>query len=92
MAGTLDFVQRGMTGLETREDALWLSPATLPQLSKFGVRLRFRRHWDVDLRIRAERLRIAVPDDGRPGVRVVLGGHTYVIAPGTARWLDLPEE
>ncbi|WP_371612537.1 glycoside hydrolase family 65 protein [Streptomyces clavifer] len=90
MAGTLDFVQRGMTGLETREDALWLSPATLPQLSKFRVRLRFRRHWDVDLRIRAERLRIAVPDDGRPGVRVVLGGHTYVIAPGTARWLELP--
>ncbi|MFE8007317.1 glycoside hydrolase family 65 protein [Streptomyces sp. NPDC057418] len=91
MAGTLDFVQRGMTGLETREDALWLSPATLPQLSKFRVRLRFRRHWDVDLRIGAERLRIAVPDDGPPGVRVVLGGHTHVIAPGTARWLDLPE-
>ncbi|GAA2959011.1 glycoside hydrolase family 65 protein [Kitasatospora cinereorecta] len=91
MAGTLDFVQRGMTGLETREDALWLSPATLPQLSKFRVRLRFRRHWDVDLRIGAERLGIAVPDDGPPGVRVVLGGHTHVIAPGTARWLDLPE-
>ncbi|MFJ1678910.1 glycosyl hydrolase family 65 protein [Streptomyces sp. NPDC088251] len=90
MAGTLDFVQRGMTGLETRDDALWLAPATLPQLSKFGVRIRFRRHWDVDLRFRAGRLRIAVPDSRHPAVRVVLGGHTHVIAPGTARWLDLP--
>ncbi|WP_326698452.1 glycoside hydrolase family 65 protein [Streptomyces sp. NBC_01754] len=91
MAGTLDLVQRGLTGLDTRDDALWLSPASLPQLSKFRVRLRFRRHWDVDLRLRAEQLRIAVPDSGRPGVRVRLDGRTYVIEPGTSRWLDLPD-
>lgn len=90
MAGTLDFVQRGMTGLETRDRALWLAPATLPQLSKFGMRVRFRRHWDVDLSFRAQRVRITVPDSSHPAVRVVLGGHTHVIAPGTARWLDLP--
>ncbi|WP_406344154.1 glycoside hydrolase family 65 protein [Streptomyces sp. NBC_01578] len=90
MAGTLDFVQRGMTGLETRDDALWLSPAPLPQLSKFGVRIRFRGHGDVDLGIRAQRLRIAVPHSHHPAVRLVLGGHTHLIAPGTARWLDLP--
>ncbi|MEU0130700.1 MULTISPECIES: glycosyl hydrolase family 65 protein [unclassified Streptomyces] len=92
MAGTLDFVQRGMTGLETRDDALWLAPATLPQLSKFRMRLRFRRHWDVDLRLRAERLRIAVPDSERPGVRVRLDGGSYVIDPGTSRWLELPTD
>ncbi|MCX5316577.1 glycoside hydrolase family 65 protein [Streptomyces sp. NBC_00154] len=90
MAGTLDFVQRGMTGLETRDDALWLSPAPLPQLSKFGVRIRFRGHGDVDLGIRAQRLRIAVPHSHHPAVRLILGGHTHLIAPGTARWLDLP--
>ncbi|WP_051878409.1 glycoside hydrolase family 65 protein [Streptomyces sp. NRRL B-24720] len=90
MAGTLDLVQRGMTGLETRDDALWLSPAPLPQLSKFGVRIRFRGHGDVDLGIRAQRLRIAVPHSHHPAVRLVLGGHTHLIAPGTVRWLDLP--
>ncbi|MFE7127820.1 glycoside hydrolase family 65 protein [Streptomyces sp. NPDC057617] len=90
MAGTLDFVQRGLTGLETRENALWLDPAPLPQLSKFRVGIRYRNHWDVDLRIRAERLRVGVPaPDGEP-VRVVLGGRVSTIAPGTARWLDLP--
>ncbi|WP_069171752.1 glycoside hydrolase family 65 protein [Streptomyces griseus] len=90
MAGTLDFVQRGMTGLETRDDALRLSPATLPQLSKFGMRLRFRGHWDVDLRLRAERVRVAVPDNGKPGLKVVLDGRTYVVPTATAQWLDLP--
>ncbi|AWL39362.1 MULTISPECIES: glycoside hydrolase family 65 protein [unclassified Streptomyces] len=92
MAGTLDLVQRGLTGLEIRDDALWLSPALVPQLSKFRVRLRFRRHWDVDLRLRTERLRIAVPDSGRPAVRVRLDGQTYVVEPGTSRWLELPDE
>lgn len=89
MAGTLDFVQRGMTGLETRDDALWLSPAPLPQLSQFGVRIGFRGH-EVDLGIRAQRLRIAISDSHHPAVRLVLGGHTHMIVPGTVRWLDLP--
>ncbi|MFF9076589.1 glycosyl hydrolase family 65 protein [Streptomyces sp. NPDC014872] len=92
MAGTLDFVQRGMTGLETRDDALWLDPAALPELSEFAMRIRFRQHWDVDLRFRDGRVRIAVPGSQHPAVRVVLGGHIHVIAPGTSRWLDLPRD
>ncbi|WP_425471858.1 glycoside hydrolase family 65 protein [Streptomyces piniterrae] len=90
MAGTLDFVQRGMTGLEAREHTLWLDPAPLPQFSKFRVRLRYGSHWDVDLRIRAGRVRIAVPESDPAPVRVWLGGRSYTIAPDTTRWLDLP--
>lgn len=44
-AGTLDLVQRGLTGLETREDALWLDPVPLPTLSEYGFSLRYRGHW-----------------------------------------------
>lgn len=91
MAGTLDLVQRGMTGLETREDTLWLAPAALPQLSKFDVRIRFRRHWNVELRLRAQRLRIAVPDEDAAPVHVALDGSSFTIPPGASRWLDLPE-
>ncbi|WP_411141991.1 glycoside hydrolase family 65 protein [Streptomyces sp. x-80] len=90
MAGTLDLVQRGMTGLETRDGALWLAPAPIPQLSEFGVRLRYLRHWDIDLHIRAEHVYLAVPDSGHAPVRVKLGGHTFTVAPGTTCRLDLP--
>ncbi|MFE6740364.1 glycoside hydrolase family 65 protein [Streptomyces tubercidicus] len=90
MAGTLDFVQRGMTGLETREQALWLDPAPLRELSKFGVRIRYRRHWDVDLRIRADQLRIAVPASENAPVRVNLRDRAFALAPGTSRRLSLP--
>ncbi|SEE05802.1 Glycosyl hydrolase family 65 central catalytic domain-containing protein [Streptomyces sp. PAN_FS17] len=34
MAGTLDLVQRGLTGLGMRADALWLDPVPLPALSE----------------------------------------------------------
>ncbi|MFI1157694.1 glycoside hydrolase family 65 protein [Streptomyces sioyaensis] len=92
MAGTLDFVQRGMTGLETRDQALWLDPAPLRELSKFGVRIRYRRHWDIDLRIRAEQVRIAVPASENAPVRVNLRDRSFAIVPGTSRRLDLPED
>ncbi|MFI1739413.1 glycoside hydrolase family 65 protein [Streptomyces sioyaensis] len=92
MAGTLDFVQRGMTGLETRDEALWLDPAPLRELSKFGVRIRYRRHWDIDLRIRAEQVHIAVPASDNAPVRVNLRDRSFALAPGTSRRLDLPED
>ncbi|MDC7340503.1 glycoside hydrolase family 65 protein [Streptomyces lydicus] len=91
MAGTLDLVQRGLTGLETRDRTLWLDPAPLPQLSKFAVRIRFRQHWDIDLRIHAEQVRIAVPESENEAVRVRLRERSFGIAPGTTRRLDLPD-
>ncbi|MEU3459333.1 glycosyl hydrolase family 65 protein [Streptomyces sp. NPDC006733] len=90
MAGTLDLVQRGLTGLETRDDALWLDPAPLPQLSKFGVTLRYRGHWGLGVRVRAQRVQIRVPASDGASVRVVLAGRTSTVLPGRSRWLDLP--
>ncbi|MFB7630900.1 glycoside hydrolase family 65 protein [Streptomyces sp. NPDC056149] len=92
MAGTLDFVQRGMTGLETRARALWLDPAPLPQLSKFGVRIRYRRHRDIDLRIRTHRVGITVPESEQAAIRVRLRGRPYTVAPGTTRHFELPDD
>ncbi|MGS2586997.1 glycoside hydrolase family 65 protein [Streptomyces hebeiensis] len=90
MAGTLDLVQRGLTGLEARDGALWLDPAPLPQLSKFRLGVRYRNHRNVDLRIRAQRIRVAVPASDERPVRIVLMGRESLVAPGTVRWLDLP--
>ncbi|MEV0777429.1 glycosyl hydrolase family 65 protein [Streptomyces sp. NPDC050428] len=90
MAGTVDFVQRCLTGLEARGDGLWLDPAPLPQLSKFRVGVRYRNHGDVDLRFRAQRVRVAVPDSEEGPVHVVLGGSESAVPPGNARWLALP--
>ncbi|MFG2225053.1 glycoside hydrolase family 65 protein [Streptomyces sp. NPDC048644] len=91
MAGTLDFVQRGMTGLEAGDHALWLDPAPLPELSTFRVRLRFRVHGDVELRFHAGRLTVAVPDPDNTAVTVRLGSRTVTIPPGTTCSIGLPD-
>jgi trehalose/maltose hydrolase-like predicted phosphorylase len=91
MAGTLDLVQRGLTGLETREDALWLDPVPLPALSEYGFSLRYRGHWGVGLRRHGGQLEIGVPDSEESPIRVVLADRAVTIAPGETCTLVLAE-
>ncbi|MFI2368076.1 glycoside hydrolase family 65 protein [Streptomyces sp. NPDC018833] len=92
MAGTLDLVQRGLTGLETREDALWLDPVPLPALSEYGFSLRYRGHWGVRVRLQSGQLRIGVPDSEESPIRVVLADRAVTVAPGETCTLLLPED
>ncbi len=92
MAGTLDLVQRGLTGLETREDSLWLDPVPLPPLSEYGFTVRYRGHRGVGVRRRNGRLEIAVPDSERSPIRAVLADRAVAIAPGETCTLMLREE
>ncbi|MCX9193402.1 trehalose 6-phosphate phosphorylase [Carbonactinospora thermoautotrophica] len=88
MAGTIDLVQRGLTGLETREDALWLDPAPLRELRDFGFDLRYRGHWGVGLHIIDGRVRVSLPDSEAAPVRVVVKGQVAVVGPGQV--VELP--
>ncbi|WP_414166604.1 glycoside hydrolase family 65 protein [Streptoverticillium reticulum] len=89
MAGTLDLVQRGLTGLETREDALWLDPVELPGLSECGFTIRYRGHWGIGVHLSGDRLTIGVPDSEESALRVVVQGHPVTIAPGETRAMTL---
>ncbi|GHC52602.1 glycoside hydrolase family 65 protein [Streptomyces flavofungini] len=90
MAGTLDLVQRGLTGLETRGGALWLDPVPLPELSEYGFTLRYQGHWGVRLRMRPGKLHISVPSsDGSP-IDIELPGRAVSLEPGESCELSLP--
>ena len=91
MAGTLDLVQRGLTGLETREDALRLDPVPLPALSEYGFSVRYRGHWGVGIRRRSGQLEVRVPDSAESPIRVVLADRAVTIAPGETCTLVVPE-
>lgn len=90
MAGTLDLVQRGLTGLESREDALRFDPVPLPALSEYGFSLRYRGHWGVSVRRRGGELRIGVPDSAESPLRVLLPDRAVTVAPGETRTLAVP--
>ncbi len=67
MAGTVDLVQRAYTGIETREDVLWLDPRLPEELTKLRFKLRYRRHWGLEIEITRGRVRVrARPADVDP--------------------------
>ncbi|MFI2435894.1 glycoside hydrolase family 65 protein [Streptomyces sp. NPDC018693] len=91
MAGTLDLVQRGLTGLETRDGALWLDPVPLPELSSYGFCLRYQGHWGVRLRLEHGLLEIAVPSSDESPIDVRLPDRDVCLQPGETGELALPE-
>ncbi len=91
MAGTLDLVQRGLTGLETREDTLWLDPVPLPALSEYGFTIQYRGHRGIGIRRRHRQLAINVPDSEERPIRVMLAGRAVTVTPGETCALALPD-
>ncbi|MFF4547858.1 glycoside hydrolase family 65 protein [Streptomyces sp. NPDC001406] len=87
MAGTLDLVQRGLTGMETRDGALWLDPVPLPELSSYGFVLRFHGHWGVRLRLERGQLEVTVPSSDRAPIDLRLPGRSVRLQPGETCWL-----
>jgi trehalose/maltose hydrolase-like predicted phosphorylase len=72
MAGTVDLLLRCYTGLETRDEELWLYPALPPELGRVRFKMTYRRHGiafdltphHVDTQVAATRRR-ADPGAGR---------------------------
>ncbi|CCK32496.1 putative glycosyl hydrolase [Streptomyces davaonensis JCM 4913] len=91
MAGTLDLVQRGLTGLETRGGALWLDPVPLPELSSYGFALRYQGNWGVRVHLERRELDIAVPSSDQSPIEVRLPDRTVVVEPGETVRLKLPD-
>jgi trehalose/maltose hydrolase-like predicted phosphorylase len=89
MAGTLDLVQRGLTGLETRDGALWLDPVPLPELSSYGFALRYRGNWGVTLRLQRGKLEITVPASDPSPIDVRLPNRAVSVQPGETVRLEL---
>ncbi|GAA2264058.1 hypothetical protein GCM10010415_29840 [Streptomyces atrovirens] len=90
MAGTLDLVQRGLTGLAPRGDALSLDPVPLPALSEYGFVLSHRGHRGIGLRLHSGQLELAVPDSEESPLRLVLADRAVTVAPGETCILQLP--
>ena len=91
MAGTLDLVQRGLTGLETRDGALRLDPVPLPELSSYGFSLLYQGNWGVRLRLERGLLEIAVPSSDISPITIRLPDREVSVEPGDTARLVLPD-
>jgi trehalose/maltose hydrolase-like predicted phosphorylase len=84
MAGTVDMIQRGYTGLDIRDDVLWFDPAIPPELGAIELVIHYRGH-RVQVRVTPELLRLAtLPSDVAP-IRVGFDGEVIELPPGSTR-------
>jgi alpha,alpha-trehalase len=88
MAGTVDLVQRGYTGLEVREDTLWLKPELPDELGYLDFQMRYRGHL-IDLHIANDRLELSSHRGPARPIRVGIEGRVTELAAGTGISVDL---
>ncbi|MEW1700402.1 glycoside hydrolase family 65 protein [Streptomyces sp. NPDC091278] len=90
MAGTIDLVERGITGLDAGPDGLRVAPVALRQLPRFAFTVCCGAHRGVRLRMSPDRLGVRVPaGPGGPLPVVLPGGREVTLLPGQERWFSL---
>ncbi|HSI81013.1 MAG TPA: glycosyl hydrolase family 65 protein [Solirubrobacterales bacterium] len=90
MAGTVDLIQRGYTGIEPREDALAFAPVLPEDLRGMSFSIHYRDHWDVGVRIDRDSISITLPEsDLDPPITVEVGDQRVRVAPGETRVFGL---
>ena len=88
MAGTVDIVQRGYTGLEIRDEVLWLSPRLPDPLQRLQIPIRYQGQW-LRLEVQNERLVVEFEKGGAPTAKVGFKGQVYEFRPGESREFQL---
>jgi trehalose/maltose hydrolase-like predicted phosphorylase len=72
MAGTLDLIQRCYTGIEVRDQHLWINPALPDALAALRIRVRFRGQ-TVELDISHDRARVRAISPPSEPIRLCVG-------------------
>lgn len=88
MAGTVDLVQRCWTGLEIRNDVLWLNPMIPEELESMKLRIRYRGHW-IALHLNHEKLLISFEEGWSRQVNIGIQDKIHIFEEGDTREFDL---
>lgn len=88
MAGTVDLVQRCYTGIETREDTLWLNPCLPSELKEMRFEILYRQQ-RVSFHIARNRLMINTRAGGAVPVRISFRDKVTELKAGDAVEFDL---
>lgn len=73
MAGTLDLIQRCYSGMEIRDDVLWVNPSLPDDLQQMSFQIRFRGHW-IMLDMDRKNLRVRFDKGLAPPVHMAIKG------------------
>jgi trehalose/maltose hydrolase-like predicted phosphorylase/beta-phosphoglucomutase-like phosphatase (HAD superfamily) len=88
MAGTVDIVLRGLTGMRPRGEVLRFDPALPPQVKQLNFSVHYRGH-RIDVELAEDHLRLSArPGEPKP-IQVLVRDQTVELAPGQQREVSL---
>jgi alpha,alpha-trehalase len=88
MAGTVDLVQRGFTGIETRAGKIWLDPAIPEELGELNFEIRYRDLF-LDFTITPSQLKVATSQGDAPPIQLRVRDQVIELHPGTTEVVPL---
>ncbi len=88
MAGTVDIIQRCYTGLEIRNDVLWLNPRLPNDVEEIKFHIHYRSHW-IKLRINKKKLWIDFDKGWAEPVKINVRGKSKVFSRNSSAEFDL---
>ncbi len=88
MAGTIDMLMRGYTGLVVDHETMWFDPCLPRELDQLRYSLLFRGNW-VDVEAVDGRFSVSVRQSAAAPITVGLDGHTVVLEPGARVAIDI---
>ena len=81
MAGTVDLIQRGYTGIETRGDRLWFNPHLPRDLKNISFNITYRRN-RVNVQIDSKRLKISTRHYSTAPINIGFRDRLIQLSPG----------
>ncbi|MCX2838342.1 glycoside hydrolase family 65 protein [Salinimicrobium sp. MT39] len=79
MAGTIDIVQRCFTGLEIRNDVLWLNPQLPKEINSLSMKINYRGVW-LQLNFSANSCRIEPLDEVESDIKIQFKKQSFTIS------------
>jgi alpha,alpha-trehalase len=91
MAGTVDLITRGYTGIEPRDDVLWFNPCLPEEMAKLHVHIRYRGH-ALEVEVTPDSLKVDTLKSTAAPIRVGFKNKTYDLKAGSTVKLPLKEQ
>jgi HAD superfamily hydrolase (TIGR01509 family) len=91
MAGTVDIVQRCWTGLEIKDDVLWLNPELPHDIDRLDLRIRYRGH-SIELLIEHRVLTVHVHGGSSALISMSVCGESINLSDGATHTFSLTDQ
>lgn len=90
MAGTVDLLQRCYTGLELRQDVLWINPRLPEGVKRLAMTVHYRTH-TLELEISHDAVVVDAARCEIPSMQIGVGGETHDLSAGERRSFPLKQ-